>query len=159
LENLDNTEFVANKRQRAAPSSLMTIAKRESQMTSTASSELTVQRTRRATRTRTIGVRVTQPEYIAVESEAWKAGKTVAGWAREQILSRPTMSNGASLQERTVTELVGIELLLINALPPLLRGERMSQERVESLCKQVQAIKGRKAQELLLKQSNWEEKH
>src|ERR1700745_1233030 len=111
-----------------------------SQMNSTASSELTEQRTRRTARTRTIGVRVTQPEYIAVESEAWKAGKTVAGWARDQILFRPAMPNGASLQERTLTELVGVELLLINALPPLLRGERMPQERVESLCKQVQAI-------------------
>jgi hypothetical protein len=63
------------------------------------------------------------------------------------------------LQERTLTELVGIELLLINALPPLLRGERIPQERVEALWKQVQATKGRKAQELLGKQPNNEEKH
>ena len=120
------------------------------------SSEVREQRTKRGARTRTIGVRVTEPEYLALEGEAWRAGKTVADWARDQILSR---SPGASLQERSLTELVGIELLLINALPPLLRGERIPQERVEALWKQVQATKGRKAQELLGKQPNNEEKH
>ena len=128
-------------------------------MTSNASLEVTEQPTRRAARTRTIGVRVTEPEYLALEGEAWRAGKTVADWARDQILSRSPATNGASLQERTLTELVGIELLLINALPPLLRGERIPQERVEALWKQVQTTKGRKAQELLGKQPNTEEKH
>jgi hypothetical protein len=127
-------------------------------MISNASLEVTEQRTRRAARTRTIGVRVTEPEYLALEGEAWKAGKTVADWARDQILSRSPATNGASLQERTLTELVGIELLLINALPPLLRGERIPQERVEALWKQVQTTKGRKAQELLGKQPSSEEK-
>jgi hypothetical protein len=128
-------------------------------MTSNASLEVTEQRTRRAARTRTIGVRVTEPEYLALEGEAWKAGKTVADWARDQILARSTAASGASVQERALTELVGIELLLINALPPLLRGERIPQERVEALWKQVQTTKGRKAQELLGKQPNSEEKH
>ena len=128
-------------------------------MTSIASLGVTEQRTRRAARTRTIGVRVTEPEYLALEGEAWRAGKTLADWARDQILSRSPAANGASLQERTLTELVGIELLLINALPPLLRGERIPQERVEALWKQVQTTKARKAQELLGKQPNNEEKH
>ena len=128
-------------------------------MTSIASLGVTEQRTRRAARTRTIGVRVTEPEYLSLEGEAWRAGKTVADWARDQILSRSLAANGATLQERTLTELVGIELLLINALPPLLRGERIPQERVEALWKQVQTTKGRKAQELLGKQPNNEEKH
>jgi hypothetical protein len=128
-------------------------------MTGIASLGLTEQRTRRAARTRTIGVRVTEPEYLALEGEAWRAGKTVADWARDQILSRSLAANGATFQERTLTELVGIELLLINALPPLLRGERIPQERVEALWKQVQTTKGRKAQELLGKQPNNEERH
>jgi hypothetical protein len=123
------------------------------------SSGVSEQRTRRAPRTRTIGVRVTEPEYLALEGEAWKAGKTVADWARDQILSGSPGGNGASVQERTLTELVGIELLLINALPPLLRGERIPQERVEALWKQVQSTKSRKAKELLGQQPNSEEKH
>ena len=128
-------------------------------MNSIVSPDVTEQGMRRAARTRTIGIRVTEPEYLTLEREAWKAGKTVADWARDQILSRSPAPNGASLQERTLTELVGIELLLINALPPLLRGERIPQERVEALWKQVQTTKGRKAQELLVKQANSKEQH
>jgi hypothetical protein len=128
-------------------------------MTSIASLGVTQQRTRRAARTRTIGVRVTEREYLALEGEAWRIGKTVADWARDQILSRSPAANAATLHERTLTELVGVELLLINALPPLLRGERIPQDRVEALWKQVQTTKGRKAQELLGKQPNSEEKH
>jgi len=33
-------------------------------------------------RTRTSGVRVTEPEYLALDNEAWKTGKTIASWAR-----------------------------------------------------------------------------
>jgi len=128
-------------------------------MNSSVACELAEQRKRRTARTRTVGVRVTEPEYLALEGEAWNAGKTLADWARDQILSHRTVANGARLQERTVTELVGIELLLINALPPLLRGERMPPERVETLLKQVQATKSRKAQELLAKQTTSEAKH
>jgi mobilization protein NikA len=128
-------------------------------MNSIISSDAREQRARRAARTKTIGVRVTEPEYLALEGEAWKTGKTVADWARDQILSHSPAANGTSVQERTLTELVGIELLLINALPPLLRGERIPQERVEALWKQVQTTKGRKALELLGKQANSEEKH
>jgi len=128
-------------------------------MDSSVACELAEQRKRRTARTRTVGVRVTEPDYLALEGEARKAGKTLADWARDQILSYRTVANGNRLQERTVTELVGIELLLINALPTLLRGERMPPERVETLLKQVQTTKSRKAQELLAKQTTSEEKH
>jgi hypothetical protein len=113
---------------------------------------------RRIPRTRTIGVRVTEPEYLALQTEAWKTGKTVADWARDQILGRPALHGRGSLDEHVFTELIGMQLLLMNALGPLLRGERLSQEQLETLWKQVQTTKGRKAQELLVKRTNGEEK-
>jgi hypothetical protein len=113
---------------------------------------------RRIPRTRTIGVRVTEPEYLALQTDAWKTGKTVADWARDQILGRPALHGSGSLDEHVFTELIGVQLLLMNALGPLLRGERLSQEQLETLWKQVQTTKGRKAQELLLKRTNGEEK-
>ena len=81
---------------------------------------------RRTPRTRTIGVRVTEPEYLALEGEAWKTGKTVADWVRDQILGRPEFHGSSSLDEHLFTELVGIQLLLMNTLGPLLRGERLT---------------------------------
>lgn len=104
---------------------------------------------RRIPRTRTIGVRVTEPEYLALEGEAWKTGKTVADWVRDQILGRAAFHGTASLDEHLFTELVGIQLLLMNTLGPLLRGERLTAEQLDAVLRQVQSAKARKAQELL----------
>src|ERR1700687_1043265 len=112
---------------------------------------------RRIPRTRTIAVRVTEPEYLALEAEAWKAGKTVADWARDQILGRPGFHGVGSLDEHLFTELVGIQLLLMNTLGPLLRGERLTAEQLDAVLRQVQSAKARKAQELLTKRLSTDE--
>jgi hypothetical protein len=56
------------------------------------------------------------------------------------------------------TELVGIQMLLMNTLEPLLSSERLSPEQVAALFRQVQATKAAKAQELLAKRSQNREK-
>ena len=113
---------------------------------------------RRIAKTRTIGVRVTEPEYLALQTEAWKTGKTVADWARDQILGRPGFHSGSSLDGHLFTELVGIQLLLMNTLGPLLRGERLTAEQLDAVLRQVQSAKARKAQELLAKRLSTEER-
>jgi hypothetical protein len=113
---------------------------------------------RRIPRTKTIGVRVTEPEYLALEAEAWKVGKTVADWARDQILGRPDFHGVSSLDGHLFTELVGIQLLLMNTLGPLLRGERLTAEQLDAVLRQVQSAKARKAQELLAKRLSTEER-
>ena len=113
---------------------------------------------RRIPRTRTIGVRVTEPEYLALEAEAWRAGKTVADWARDQILGPSGTYRSGSLDEHLFTELVGIQLLLMNTLGPLLRGERLTAEQLDAVLRQVQAAKARKAHELLTRRLATEER-
>jgi len=49
------------------------------------------------------------------------------------------------------TELVGVQMLLMNALEPLLRGDKMSQEQVAALYRRVQTRKTAQALELLAK--------
>jgi hypothetical protein len=55
------------------------------------------------------------------------------------------------MDSRIFTELVGIELLLMNTLGPIARGERMAAEQVDVVFREVQTRKARKAQELLNK--------
>ena len=124
----------------------------------TASTQALEKMGRRIPRTRTIGVRVTEPEYRALEAEAWKIGKTVADWTRDQILGRPAFTGTGSLDEHLFTELVGIQLLLMNTLGPLLRGERLTAEQLDAVLRQVQSAKARKAQELLTKRLSTEER-
>jgi len=127
-------------------------------MGTTASTQSLEKVGRRIPKTRTIGVRVTGPEYLALEAEAWKMGKTTADWVRDQILGRPGFQGTGSLDEHLFTELVGIQLLLMNTLGPLLRGERLTAEQLDAVLRQVQSAKARKAQELLTKRLSTEER-
>ena len=56
------------------------------------------------------------------------------------------------------TELVGIQILLMNALDPLLRGEKMAQEGLAALYRRVQTTKAAQAQELLAKRNLFKQK-
>jgi hypothetical protein len=56
------------------------------------------------------------------------------------------------------TELVGIQMLLMGTLEPLLRGDKMPQDQLAVLFRQVQTTKAVKAQEILAKRSQKQEK-
>ena len=106
---------------------------------------------RRPARTRTVSTRVTEAEYIALQEQAWSSGKTVCDWARECIAQQLEKGSPKNLEVHLFTELVGIQLLLMNTLGPLLRGERMAAEKLAAVFREVQARKAGKAQELLNK--------
>ncbi len=106
---------------------------------------------RRSIRTRTVSTRVTEAEYLALQEQAWSTGKTVCDWARECIAQQLEKGSRKNLEEQLFTELVGIQLLLMNTLGPIARGERMAAEQVDAVFRQVQVRKAAKAQELLNK--------
>ena len=106
-----------------------------------------------APRTKTLGVRLSEADYAAMEQKAWRAGKSLADWARD-ILERGLRGNHSrSLETHIFTELVAIQLLLMNGLEPLLHGERLSREQVAGVFREVQATKAMRAQELIKKRS------
>jgi hypothetical protein len=107
----------------------------------------------RTAKTRTIGIRVTEPEYVALQREAYGHNQTVSEWGRNKVLGTYAAYDHEGLSKHIFTELVGLQLLLMNTLPALLRGERMPSEQVQAIKNQVQAIKRRKAQELLAKRA------
>ena len=109
-------------------------------------------------KTRIVSARVTEAEYIALENHAWTMGKTMGDWTRQSLLHELEAGSRRRVEQHIFTELVGIQLLLMNTLGPLLRGERMTAEQLDGLLRQVQLTKARKAQELLFKRTNTEEK-
>ena len=78
-------------------------------------------------------------------------------WVREVLLgaARPNVA-AVSHEPVVLTEVVGIQLFLMNVLSPLTRGEHLSPEQYQSIIKGVQANKGRATQELLSKRLNIE---
>ncbi len=119
-------------------------------MDGTISFKPTINGSKRPTaRNRILSARFTENEYAALENFAWSKGTTLADWVRDALLRDLGNGSAAEMEMHIFTELVGIQLLLMNTLEPLLRGDKISQEQLAALFRQVQITKAAKAQELL----------
>ncbi len=105
----------------------------------------------RETRTQSIATRFTRSEEQALQRRSEANGQNLREWARDVLLRVAANENRAEMEIHIFTELVGIQMLLMNALDPLVRGEKMAQEQLAALYRRVQTTKAAQAQELLTK--------
>ena len=112
----------------------------------------------REPRTQSIATRFTRSEERALLARAEANGQTLREWARDVLLRVAVNESRAEMEIHIFTELVGIQMLLMNALDPLLRGEKMAQEQLAALYRRVQTTKAAQAQELLTKRNLKKEK-
>ena len=112
----------------------------------------------RERRSRNLSTKLTAHEAKAVEEAASRAGKTPSEWARDSLLGSVVVGNHTDMEVHIFTELVGIQMLLMNTLEPLLRGDKIAQEQLTILFRQVQTTKATRAQELLAKRGQNKEK-
>jgi hypothetical protein len=113
---------------------------------------------RKVARTQKISACLTPDEERQILAAAEANGTTPAEWAREVLLKGAMATNHGEMEMHIFTELVGIEMLLMNALEPLLRGSTMAQDQLTILFRQVQTTKASQAQALLAKRSQNKEK-
>ncbi len=109
-------------------------------------------------RTRTASTKVTDSEFAELEAFAAQRGQSVSEWIRQTLLSEVRNQNKSATTLHIFTELIAIQLLLMNTLGPLIRGEKMTAEHLDVLFRQVQSSKRSKAQEILMKRLNAEER-
>ena len=109
-------------------------------------------------RVKTASTKVTDGEFAELEAFASQHGQSVSEWIRQTLLAEVRSQRNGATTFHLFTELVGIQLLVMNTLGPLIRGERMTPEHLNAVLRQVQSIKARKAQELLSKRLNTEER-
>ena len=112
----------------------------------------------RMARSQSIGTKLTPDEERQILVAAEADGKAPSEWARDLLLRGAVASSRGEMEMHIFTELVGIQMLLMNALDPLLRGEKMAQEQLAALYRRVQTTKAAQAQELLAKRGHNKEK-
>ena len=112
----------------------------------------------RESRTQSIATRFTRAEEKTLLKKAEASGQNLREWAREVLLRSDAGGRSGEMEMHIFTELVGIQMLLMNTLEPLLRGEKLTQEQLANLFRHVQTTKAAKAQELLAKRSQSREK-
>ncbi len=107
----------------------------------------------REKRSQNLSTKLTEAEAKSIEEAALRAGKSPSEWAREVLLRGVHGTNPGTLQMHIFTELVAIELAVMNALEPLLRGEKLSREQTAQIFREIQATKAARAIEILIKRS------
>jgi hypothetical protein len=112
----------------------------------------------REPRTQSIATRFTRSEEQALQRRAEANGQSLREWARDVLLRVAVNESRAEMEMHIFTELVGIQMLLMNALDPLLRGEKMAQEELAALYRGVQTTKAAQAQGLLAKRNQFKQK-
>jgi hypothetical protein len=102
--------------------------------------------TGRESRSQSIATRFTRAEANALSKKAEANGQNLREWAREVLLRelREEQSHFSLL-----CEVVGLQLLLMNVLAPLARGERITAEQFQVIVRSVQSTKVKAAQEML----------
>lgn len=108
-------------------------------------------------RTKSVGTKVSEAEYTALEGCACARGLKLAEWVRDVLLSASrgeVASIAPDAEPRAADSVVLAELLALRALTANLlfaisQGERLTKEQMQALIEQVDASKAAKAARLL----------
>jgi hypothetical protein len=106
-------------------------------------------------RTKSIGTKVTDEEYVELKRAAQTGGKTLGEWCREVMLNS---ANGGAADtavagagaEALMAEVVALRAILLNVLFKQSNGERLTAEEMQRLIERADSDKLRKARERLL---------
>jgi hypothetical protein len=103
-------------------------------------------RTRRAV---TLSTKITPQELELMSAASEADGRALGEWVREVLLKEirsPSIALGA---DHLMTEIVGLQLFLTNALTSVACGERMSAQQYQELMRNVKTNKRRAAREVI----------
>ena len=101
-------------------------------------------------RLRTAGTKLNTNELSALEKHCREIGKTPGEFIRQLILtelSHPKREDAAD--DPTLTEVLGVRLLLVNVLRPLAAGQNLSLEAFDKLLDQISTLKHEMAGKVL----------
>jgi hypothetical protein len=105
-------------------------------------------------RTKTVGTKLSEPEYAQLEAAARERGLTLSEWCRTVLLangnghatkSAEADTSGAG-QQALMAELVALRTILLNVLYKQAHGETLTAEEMQRLIERADADKLKKAQ-------------
>jgi hypothetical protein len=100
-------------------------------------------------RSRILSARFTEEEYVLLENCAGSKGKTLSDWTHDTLLQFVRDGGGGRMEMFIFTEIIGLELLLNNALKPLVMGQTLTAEWFQHLLDAVRSNKAPAAEEIL----------
>jgi hypothetical protein len=101
----------------------------------------------REKRSITLNTKLTRSEFAEVERYCEARGFGFGEWLRDLVLREIRGTQGSSLA--LMGEITAIRLLLVNALEPLLRSEKMTPEQFKEMLRYVKINKRKAAADML----------
>jgi|SRR6266481_6559563 len=102
-----------------------------------------------AARTKSIGSKVTEEEYASLERLAQDRKMTLSEWCRQVMLAQLNPEPSRVLQEALLSEVLGVRIILLNAIFALSNGDRLGAEEMKELIRQADAEKLSRTMEVL----------
>jgi len=100
-------------------------------------------------RTSTASTKVTEAELNELEQAAASSSMKLGEWIRDVLLRAAKSATGTVTPEHILTEIVGLQLFLTNALSPVACGGRLSAEQYQELMRNVKIHKHRAVREVI----------
>jgi hypothetical protein len=107
----------------------------------------------REARTQSVATRFTRAEEQALLKRAQASGKNLREWARDVLLRAENTERRYDMEMHIFAELVGMQMILMNALGALLNGETRTKEEVRTMFQQIQKSKVPGAQDILARRT------
>jgi hypothetical protein len=100
-------------------------------------------------RNMTLNTKLTEREFAEVERFCESHAVAFSEWVREVVLREVRGTDSGTSTVPLFSEITGLRLLLINALEPLLRGEKMTPEQFKEMLRYVKTNKRKAAADTL----------
>lgn len=105
-------------------------------------------------RSQNLSTKLTEAEAKAIQDAAARTQKTSSEWVREVLLRE---ASGAGVDFDLICEVVGLQLLVMNVLAPLARGEKIAADQFQAIVRSIQTTKVKAAQEMLSRRRHQKE--
>jgi hypothetical protein len=99
-------------------------------------------------RTKSVGTKVSEEEFAALESRARARKLTLSEWVRAELLE-PRADGGGAADEVLLGEVLALRTILLNLMFSLTNGKAVTPEAMQELIARADGDKARKAMERL----------
>ena len=102
-----------------------------------------------ASRTKSVGTKVTETEYALLEACASAEGVSVSEWCRNVLLEKGNGERPTEAQKVTLAEILALRTILLNLHFAVARAETITADAMQAIIERADRDKARKATERL----------
>jgi hypothetical protein len=102
-----------------------------------------------ASRTKSVGTKLTEAEYALLEASACEEGLSISEWCRNVLLEMANGDRPSETQKVTLAEILALRTILLNLHFAVARAETITADAMQEIIERADRDKAKKAMERL----------